>query len=454
MKLRSLILSTLVLLALIGALYWSEHRKPADATTASASTAPTILKLDEGSITKLALKARNAEPIVLEKNSGGWQITQPQHLGADQSAVSGVLSTLSSLNSERVIEDKASDLKPYGLAQPAVEADITEKDNKTQQLLLGDDTPAGNAVYAMLAGDPRVFTIASYRKTSIDKNLNDLRDKRLLTVSADKVSRLDLMTKNQEIEFGRNMLDHSNDDWQILKPKPLRADSVKVGDLVSKLTDVRMDLTGSSDNSKESASAFAHARPIATAKVTDPAGTQTIEVRKNEVKKNGAGKNNDTYYAKSSVVEGVYKVDSTLGQALDKKLDDFRNKKIFDFGYEEPAKIEIHNGATAYFLSRGGADWWWNGKKMDPESVQTLISDLRDLTATKFTESGFAAPTLQLSITAADGKKVENVSIAKSGDGFLAKRENDSTLYFLDSTPVAALQKAADGLKPAANNSK
>lgn len=449
MKLRSLLVSTFVLVALIGTLYWSEHRKPVEAK-ASAGTAPSILKLDEGSITRLALKARSAEPIVLEKQSSNWQITEPKHLGVDQTAVSGVLSTLSSLNSERVIQDKTSDLKPYGLVQPAVEADITEKDNKTQQLLLGDDTPAGNAVYAMLAGDPRVFTIASYQKTSIDKNLNDLRDKRLLTVSADKVSRLDLTGKNQEIEFGRN-----KDEWQILKPRPLRADSLQVGDLVSKLADARMDLTassgtrpnnnsGSSNTSQETASAFAYGTPVATAKVTDPAGTQEIEVRKNK----------DTYYAKSSVVEGVYKVDASLGHALDKKLDDFRNKKIFDFGFEEPTKIEIHDGASAYFLSRGGADWWQNGKKMDAESVQTLISDLRDLAATKFAESGFAGPTLQLSVTSADGKKVENVSIAKSGDGFLARRDNDSTFYYLESSPVTALQKAAAGLKPAASNSR
>ena len=91
-------------------------------------------------------------------------------------------------------------------------------------------TPAGSAVYTMLAGEPRIFTMASYHKTSIDKKLSDLRDKRLLTVSADQVSRLELIRKNQEIAFGRN-----KEEWQILKPKPLRADSSQVGELVGKL---------------------------------------------------------------------------------------------------------------------------------------------------------------------------------------------------------------------------
>ena len=56
---------------------------------------------------------------------------------------------------------------------------------------------------------------------------------------------------------------------------------------------------------------------MATAKLTGDAGVQTLEVRKNKT----------DYYAKSSVVAGTYKVDSALGQALDKKPEDFQSKQ-------------------------------------------------------------------------------------------------------------------------------
>ena len=436
MKIRGLILAAFVLLAITATLYWSEHRKPADDTTkASTDTPPSILKLDESTINKLELKKKGADPIVLTKNSSGtWQITQPRPLNADQSTVSGVLSTLSSLDSERLVEGKATDLKQYGFDQSALEVDITENDNKAQKLLLGDETPAGSAVYAMLAGDPRVFTMASYHKTSIDKSLDDLRDKRLLAVSADKVSRVELIRKNQEIEFGRN-----KDGWQILRPAPLRADSVQVGELVSKLTEARMDLSGSGTDPKKATAAFAHATPVATAKVTDQSGTQELQVRKDK----------DTYYAKSSAVEGTYKVDSSLGQALDQGLDQFRNKNLFDFGHNEPGKIELHNDSKAYFLSKVGPDWWSNGKKMDADSVQDLVAKLRDLAASTFVDSGFANPTIQITVTSDDGKRVEKLSIAKSGSSYIAKRENEPTLYQVDSTSVDDLQKTADAIKPA-----
>jgi hypothetical protein len=65
------------------------------------------------------------------------------------------------------------------------------------------------------------------------------------------------------------------------------------------------------------ATGFAQATPIGTAKLTGDSGVQILEVRKNK----------DDYYAKSSATEGTYKVDSILGQAFDKKLDDFQTKK-------------------------------------------------------------------------------------------------------------------------------
>ena len=91
---------------------------------------------------------------------------------------------------------------------------------------------------------------------------------------------------------------------------------------------------------------------------------------------------------------------------------------------------------------------------MDSGSVESLIGDLRDLSASKFVDSGFASPTIDLTVTSADAKRVEKVSIARSGDGFIAKRENDPTLYYLESGPVDALQKAAAEIKPAAPSQK
>jgi Domain of unknown function (DUF4340) len=443
MKLRGLIISTVVLAVLVAALYWSNHHpKPEETTEASANTAPKILSLKEDDISKIDLKKKDAPEIVLARNNGKWQIDAPKSLGADQATVSSMLSTLSSLNSDRLVEEKASNLSQYGLSEAPFEADVTLKDNKTQKLLLGDNTPTGNGVYAKLEGDPRVFTIATYEKTNIDKSVNDLRDKRLITANQDKISKVELLAKKQDIEFGRN-----KDEWQIVKPKPLRADATQVEDLVRNLTDAKMELSPS-DDSKKLAAAFASSTPVATAKVTDESGTQELQVRRNK----------DDYYAKSSVVDGIYKVPSSLGQSMDKGLDDFRNKKLFDFGFSDPNKIEIHDVVKSYFLTRGGQDWWnGSGQKLDMGTAQSLIDKLRDLSATKFVDSGFTRPLIELQVTSNDGKRVEKVSISKSGEKYVAKREGEPALYQIDWKAISDLQKAAEDSRtstPASNSTK
>lgn len=436
MKSKGLIIATVVLAALSGALYWSNHHPPADDTAkASLDTPPKILTLKQEEISRLAILKNGNEAVALAKNdSGKWQITTPKPLAADQDAVSGVLGTVASLNSDRLVDEKAGDLRQYGLARPALEVDVTEKDNKSQKLLIGDDTPTGSAVFAKLEGDPRVFTIASYNKNSVDKSANDLRDKHLLTTDFDKVSQLELIAKNQTIEFGRN-----KQEWQILKPRPLRADNSQVEDLVRSLREAKLEVAANDEGVKKAAAGFAAGAPVATVKATDTSGTQELQVRKNK----------DAYFAKSSAVVGVYKVGNEVSSALNKSLEDFRNKKLFDFGYDDPTKIEMHDGAKAYFLTKGGQDWWGaDGKKLDAMSVQTLIDKLRALAAKKFVDSGVTTQALDIRVSSDDGKRTEHVLISKNGDKWIARRENEPSLYELDDSVVTDLQKSAADVKP------
>ncbi len=190
---------------------------------------------------------------------------------------------------------------------------------------------------------------------------------------------------------------------------------------------------------KAAAAAFAGGQKIATAKVTGAEGTLTFEVRKAK----------DDYYAKSSTQDGVYKIAKEIGDGLNKSLDDFRNKKVFDFGFSDPNRIEIKDGGQTKVIEKSGENWTSGGKTMDSISVQNLIDKLRDLAATKFADSGFTTPALELTVVSNDGKRTEKVQIAAAGPNFLARRENDSTLYQLDANAVTGLRDAAAGVQPA-----
>jgi hypothetical protein len=435
MKFRGLLAAAVVLLVLAGVLYWSEHRKtPEDAAPSSSN--PAILKIDPATVASLTVKQKGAPPVTLVRSGTQWQITAPSAFPADSSTVSGMLTSLAPLTSERVVEDRSSNLAQFGLSDPSVELDVTNKDNKTSRLLLGDDTPTGDAVYAGVAGDPRVFTAASSIKTSLNKSLNDLRDKRLLPVEASSVSSIDLMRKGQDIGFAR-----VQNGWQIEKPNSYRTDTFQVDDLLQQLTSAKWDPSASIEDATKS---FAHATPLATVKLTGSSGNDTLDIRKDK----------EDYYAKSSAVAGTYKVDSStasaIGQVLDHGLDDFRNKQLFDFGYSDPEKIEYHSGATSLVLTRNGNDWWSNGKKMDADGVSMFVTSLRDLAATKFVDSGFTNPEIDITITSNSGKRIEKVAIQKANDTAIAKREDDPTLYSIDAATINSLTNSIAAIKPAA----
>ena len=429
-------IATVVMVALAAGLYFSNKQKSAEAAKPPADASPKILALTDSEVSKIDLKKKDVPETVLERNNAGkWQLTAPKQFLADQETAGQLVTSASSVASDRVVEDKASDVSGYGLKSPSLEVDVTTKAGKTSKLKIGDDTPTNSGAYAMLEGDPRVFTVASYVKSGLDKSVNDLRDKRLLTFDQDKLSRVELIAKKQDVEFGRD-----KDQWQIVKPKPLRADGLQVEELIRKLKDAKMDLTVSDEDAKKAASAFASGTPVATVKASDASGTQQLEVRKNK----------DDYYAKSSAVDGVHKVTADLGTGLDKGLDDFRNKKLFDFGFNDPNKIEMHNNGKTYAFQKTGEDWFSNGKKLDSTSVQSLLDKLRDFSASKFVDfTAVAAPSIDLTVTSNDGKRVEKVLISKQGSDYVAKRDNEPSLYGLDAKTVDDLSKAASDVKEA-----
>src|SRR5579862_1197767 len=435
MRFRGLLVALVLLIALGVGLYISNKQKAAEAAKPPSDTPPKILALQDNDITRIHLKKKGADDAVLEKTGGKWQITLPKPYPADQDTVGQLVSSAANVSADRVVEDKASNLAAYGLNSPALEVDITGKGGKVSKLEIGDDTPTNSGSYAKLEGDPRVFTVASYVKTGLDKSLNDLLDKRLLNFDQDKLSRVELIAKKQDIEFGRD-----KDRWQIVKPKPLRADGLQVDEMLRKVKDAKMDLTISDEDAKKAAAAFASATPIATVKLTDPSGTQQIEIRKNK----------DDYYAKSSVVPGVFKVAMELGTGVDKSLDDFRNKKLFDFGFNDPSKITIHANGKSFDFQKGGDDWFSNGKKMDSTAVQSLLDKLRDFSASKFIDTGsLGAPTIDVTVVSSNGKLTEKLLIAKQGADYIAQRENEPALYGLDTKAVDDLVQAASDVKPA-----
>ncbi len=440
MKPRNLLIAAAVLAALSGAVWYSKQHPPsATSTTATAST-PKLADIPEKAVQSIDLKKKDGSTITLARQNGKWNITSPAQYKADQDAVTSLSSALSPVSADNVVEEKATDLGRYGLNAPSLVVTVHRTNGKSDQISFGDDVPAGSLVYATANTNPKVYAVASSVKGSLDKSLNDLRDKRLLAFDTTKLTRLELTSPKSDVEFGKN----GQNEWQIIKPQSYRADNFQVEELVRKLGDAKMDLSGSTEDAKKAAAAFASGSPVPTVKVTDSSGTETLEVRKNK----------DDFYAKSSMVAGVYKLAADTGKALDKNLEDFRNKKIFDFGFSDPTKIDVQSSSGSKSLTRSGTDWKMNGKTMDAGSVQAFLDKLRDAAATKFVTTGFGSPTLTVSVTSNEGRRTEKAEFSKVGDGYIARRENEPAEYQFDAKSVNDILEASNSIKPAASTTK
>jgi hypothetical protein len=434
MKIRGLLAAAALLALLAGGVYWSNQAKEAEAKKPAPDVSPKLTEIVETDIKQVEIKRKDGETTLIVRAGDAWKITSPTAFAADRDAVSSFVTSAGSLSSDQVVEEKAAQFDVFGLSEPSLTAAITKKDGKTVKVLIGDETPTGSGSYARLDGDPRVFTIASYAKSGIDKKASDLRDKRLLTFDQDKLARVELTAKKTTAEFGKN----AKNEWQIVKPQPYRADGWQVDELIRRLRDAKLDPALADSDAKKNAASFGSAAVIAVARMTDSAGTQTLEVRKTRDNK---------YLARSSAVEGIHSLPNEAAEGLDKSADDFRNKKLFDFGFSDPTQVNYKDPQRTLALNKSGENWSHGGKKMDSVAVQSFIDRLRDLQATKFATAGFTTPEVELAVVSGDGKRTEKIAIAKAKENYLARREGEPSLYELSRTAVDELKNGAAGVK-------
>jgi hypothetical protein len=427
MKGKGLLASVVLLAVLAGLVWWSNHDQAAKSKSAADAGVIKLLAIPIDQFVEVRIKKLTGEVVAVKRENNKWRLTQPVSLPADLDAIGTMVSTIGNLIADQVVEEKATDLKGFGLDIPTLDVEVILKDGKVSRVLIGNDTLNGAGAYAMLPGNAKVFTVAAMVKATLDKRPDDIRDKHFLNFESDKLTAIEVLLKTPAIEFGRS----ADKSWQVVKPRVLRADGSVVDNLITKLKDAKFDTTG-----ENAAKLFAAAPKLATVTLTDAAGSQTLEVHRDKDK---------NVYAKSSAVDGVFQASSELAELLEKGVEEYRNKKLLDFGYSDPSIVEVQ-GVT---YSKAGETWMANGKSLDNNSVQAMIDKLRDIAASKFGEKGGGEPIFTARVVSNKGARQEKVVISKLGNEYLAQREGEPTVYEMDQHAVEDLQKAVAGVKEA-----
>ncbi len=438
MKPLRLLIAVVILAALGGAIWYSQKNPPKPEAVTETKTVK-VLNLKEDQIQKVRVVHANGETLALQRGDGGkWQMTEPAPYRVDESNANSLVSTLASLDADQVVAENNSDWQSYGLETGKFAVTVTTKDGKEYRLTVGDEAPASSVIYARLAGDNRLFALSSYHKSNLGKTAPDLRDKRLLPLESDKLTRLSITNKSGTVEFAR-----TGKGWEISKPRALRADSFAVDDLV-RAAETTYDSVLAEDD--KGAAKYSFSSPYATLEAVSSAGTQRLVIGEQKGKEKDA---TTTYFVKTTAMAGVFKITQSNAESFNKKLDQFRNGKIFELGSDDPAKLEVRDGDVRLTLEKKGDKWQAGAKQPPAEKVQTLLGLLRRMQAKAYpSDDAVAQAKYGLDKATVEVKAgAERVRFSASADKAYAARDGDPTTYEIDPADLKELQKSIAELK-------
>ena len=436
---RSLIV-LLVIAAGFGAyLYFVEmKRDPLD----SGEKRDKVFAVEADKIDEITVKAESGDRTTLKKNGSDWQIVAPadKAAAADATEASGISTNLSTLEQQRVIGENAPNLADFALDKPRIEVSF-KSGGQEQTLQIGSKTPTGNDLYAKLAGQPKVFLIASYLESTFNRSTFDLRDKTAIKVDTQQVDSLEVTTDAGTKRFAR-----VNGAWQLTSPAEPRSDAVAVDNVVSRVLNAQMKSLAPAKDLKE----YGLEPAAATARIGTGSSQATLLI--------GKAAEEGSVYAKDAARGDVFTVEAGILDDLKKAPADFRQKDLFDARSFNTTKIEIvRGGQTQTFekVKEKGKDGvetekWRQvtpaAKDADEEKMNALLSTLTGARADAFVDKAPPAkPDVVVTLTFDNGK-TERVTFARSGTDGYAMRASESGAAKIAATLVDDIIKGLEGL--------
>jgi uncharacterized protein DUF4340 len=393
--------------------------------------------VESDKIDQVTIKSESGDRTTAQKQSGSWQLTQPVAAKADEAEVSGITSSLASLEVQRVVDEKPADLKDFGLAQPRIEVAF-RAGGRNKTLQIGQKTPTGTDLYAKVPDNPRVFLISSYLDSTFNRSTFDLRDKGILKIDREKVDSVSITTADHDLKFAK-----SGSEWKITAPTAARADFSAIEGLVGRLNTAQMKaLTAQNPADLKE---YGLDKPEVVAKIGAGSAQASLAIGKSA----GEG----VVYAKDVSRPMVFTIESSLSDELKKGLGDYRLKDLFDARPFSTTRIQVVRNGQAVAFEKAGDKWKQvspAAKDADATKVDALISALSNARAASFLDStkdtGLDKPELSATLKTEDGKQ-EQVSFGKHGTDVFAQRAGEPGAAKIDSATYDGIVKALEALK-------
>jgi hypothetical protein len=197
MKIRKeLIILAVIVAALSAYLVW-QRQKP------TAYRLPDLPKVDRGDITRIRIERPGAAPLELKKIDETWRVGEAL-FDADGDKVNGMLETVETLNLTALVSE-AGQYARYHLDQAQrVRVQAWAGDRLQRDFAIGKTAPTYRHTFVTLAGDEKVYHAWEDFRGRFDRDLDQLRDKRVLAFDRETIQTVGLTVgKAKPVTFSR-----------------------------------------------------------------------------------------------------------------------------------------------------------------------------------------------------------------------------------------------------------
>ena len=345
--------------------------------------------VEQTEITSISLRVSDAPEIKLERRDGRWRIVTPIDFAADTFAADGVASAITQLMSESVIEDPQP-LDAYGFHAEGAEVRFAVGDLE-KTLRIGSATPVGWNSYAVVGGDDRVYTVASYQFSPFKKEAAEFRDKRILDFDPAAVRRASISWPGAEV-----VIERSDEGWQMVAPVQALADADAVDSLLMNLSLLRasgfVDDPGSDEEVGFVPPQFAVEIELARDTGDSDAAIARLAV-------GGVDEGGSRRFVRSAA-ESLYLISQESLDGFPRRVVEYRDRRLAEFAAEDARRIELgfHTAtgetvAVSVSLEDGG--WVSNADPVRSEKLDALVDALSDLRAHDIIAEEFGPTELQ-----------------------------------------------------------
>ncbi len=379
MKFRTTLILLCVFAVLLAAVLFFDSRGKKAA--AQKEKEGKLVDLASSDIRKITLKSGAETKISMEKDEdGGWLITEPLQAKAETSEVESLVNSFSNLRFDRVVEEAPADLLTYGIPQQELWMWVQGREDPVR-ILIGMENPLDKTLFAKREDETRVVLLASYLKTSLDKSVFDFRTKDIFQFQAGEVMSLRLRAPDIRWEA-----DRVDEDWHFTSPVNALADNTQVDGILNSLSGLKAKEFVSEIKSPEDIRTYGLETPEYEIVLGLPAASKTLVF--------SLHKADDRFYATTSESTKIILFEGSLLDDLQKKIDDLREKKVFDFYSWEADRISLSRGdfrLTAVKEKTENETGWvfeTEAKEAaDASKIESFIRKVEALEAAEFVDS-------------------------------------------------------------------